>query len=87
MEIYAHVWEANEDALVWYAKRGFLVEEAIMEGYYRRLRPSGARIVKRKVGVEDWLRAKEGNRSEGGKAAGGEEQTNGQKPSEELPNG
>ena len=26
-----------------------------MEGYYRRLRPSGARIVRRRIGVGDWV--------------------------------
>ena len=59
-ELYAHVWEANEEALEWYVKRGFEIEEKVMEGYYRKLRPSGARVVRRKVGVGDWLRVAEG---------------------------
>lgn len=54
-EIYAHVWEANEEALEWYVKRGFEVGEEVVEGYYRKLRPSGARVVRRRVGVEDWV--------------------------------
>ena len=54
-EIYAHVWEANEEALEWYVKRGFEVGEEVVEGYYRKLRPSGARVVRRKVGVGDWV--------------------------------
>lgn len=58
-DIYAHVWEANEEALEWYAKRGFEVEEELVEGYYRKLRPSGARVVRRRIGVGDYLRAKE----------------------------
>lgn len=58
VEVYAHVWEANEEALEWYGKRGFLVEEQVVEGYYRKLRPSGARIVMRRVGVGDYLMAK-----------------------------
>ncbi len=31
-----------------------------MEAYYRKLKPSGARIVKRKVGVGDWVGVAEG---------------------------
>ena len=56
-EIYAHVWEANEEALEWYIKRGFEVEGEMVEGYYTKLRPSGARIVRRLVGVVDWVDA------------------------------
>ncbi|KIX95071.1 uncharacterized protein Z520_09381 [Fonsecaea multimorphosa CBS 102226] len=44
--VYAHVWEQNEDALEWYAKRGFK-RVMLVEQYYRRLRPSGAWIVRR----------------------------------------
>ncbi|SLM41148.1 GNAT domain [Lasallia pustulata] len=54
--IYAHVWEANSEALEWYVRRGFAVEDALVEGYYRRLRPAGARVVRRVVGVEEYLR-------------------------------
>ena len=59
-EIYAHVWEANEEALEWYVRRGFVVEKGVLDGYYRKLRPSGARIVRRRLGVGDWLKVKEG---------------------------
>jgi len=59
VEVYAHVWEANGDALEWYAKRGFQVEQGIVQGYYRKLRPSGARVVRRSLGVADWLKAKQ----------------------------
>ena len=52
--IYAHVWEANEEALEWYVKRGFQVG-GIVPGYYRRLKPAGARIVWRDLGVRDYL--------------------------------
>ncbi|KAL6721955.1 hypothetical protein ACLMJK_001060 [Lecanora helva] len=55
-EVYAHVWEANTDALEWYRKRGFVIEEEVVESYYRKLRPGGARVVRRRVGVGDWLR-------------------------------
>ncbi|KAL8933631.1 MAG: hypothetical protein Q9216_006279 [Gyalolechia sp. 2 TL-2023] len=53
--IYAHVWEANEDALEWYVKRGFQVGD-VVQGYYTRLKPAGARIVWRDLGVKDYLR-------------------------------
>ncbi|KAG2419014.1 hypothetical protein HFD88_002118 [Aspergillus terreus] len=44
--VTAHVHEANEEGLKWYIARGFEVEEGVVENYYRRLKPSGARIVK-----------------------------------------
>ena len=53
--IYAHVWEANTDALEWYSRRGFSIESGVIEGYYRRLKPSGARIVRRRVTIADHL--------------------------------
>ncbi|KIX09478.1 uncharacterized protein Z518_00558 [Rhinocladiella mackenziei CBS 650.93] len=46
--IYAHVWEKNEDALDWYAKRGFK-RVMLIERYYRRLVPGGAWIVRREL--------------------------------------
>lgn len=52
--VYAHVWEANTDALEWYVRREFAVED-LVASYYRRLKPSGARVVRRAVWVEDWL--------------------------------
>ncbi|KAL8958058.1 MAG: hypothetical protein Q9193_004810 [Seirophora villosa] len=53
--MYAHVWEANEEALEWYVKRRFQVGD-VVEGYYRRLKPAGARIVWRDLEVGDYLR-------------------------------
>ncbi|KAL3472322.1 putative GNAT family acetyltransferase [Aspergillus californicus] len=44
--VTAHVHEANDDGLKWYISRGFQVEDRIVENYYRRLKPSGAKIVK-----------------------------------------
>jgi len=61
VEIYAHVWEVNREVLDWYVKRGFQVEQGIVQGYYRKLKPSGARVVRRRLGVADWLRVKEGH--------------------------
>lgn len=44
--IYAHVWEKNEDALAWYAKRQFR-QILLVPHYYRKLRPSSAWIVRK----------------------------------------
>lgn len=44
--VTAHVHEANEDGLRWYVARGFRVQGGTVEGYYRRLQPSGAKIVR-----------------------------------------
>lgn len=44
--VWAHVWEASDEALAWYVRRGFVVQEGVVRGYYRRLRPDGARVVR-----------------------------------------
>lgn len=52
--VTAHVWEANEEGLEWYQKRRFEVlgrEDA----YYRKLRPQGAWLVRKSIGVGDLL--------------------------------
>ena len=48
----AHVWEANEEGLEWYRKRGFKVV-SLEPGYYRRLNPPDAVVMLRDVGVMD----------------------------------
>ena len=48
----AHVWEANEEGLQWYRKRGFR-EVSREVGYYRRLNPKDAMVMLRDVGVMD----------------------------------
>jgi ribosomal protein S18 acetylase RimI-like enzyme len=48
----AHVWEANEEGLQWYRKRGFR-EVSREVGYYRRLNPHDAVVMLRDVGVMD----------------------------------
>jgi N-alpha-acetyltransferase 50 len=48
--VFAHVWESNEEALEWYAKRGFERKGELVESYYRKLRPGGAWVVRREVG-------------------------------------
>ncbi|CAO2651308.1 Nn.00g096050.m01.CDS01 [Neocucurbitaria sp. VM-36] len=52
--VTAHVWEANEEGLEWYKKRNFeiLGKE---DGYYRKLRPQGAFLVRKWIGVGDLL--------------------------------
>ncbi|KAI6799588.1 hypothetical protein D0861_01701 [Hortaea werneckii] len=50
----AHVWEANAEGLEWYERRGFAVVGR-EEGYYRRLQPQGAMVVRKGVGVGDLL--------------------------------
>ena len=46
-------------------KRGFEVEKGVVEGYYRKLRPAGARVVRRRLGVADYLGVKDGVGNEG----------------------
>ena len=41
-------------------KRGFEIEKGVVEGYYRKLRPTGARVVRRRLGVGDYLGVGEG---------------------------
>ena len=56
--VTAHVHEANEEALAWYRARGFDVQEGVIDGYYRRLKPSGAKLVKL---IMHWWEDKEAN--------------------------
>jgi len=46
--VYAHVWESNEDALTWYDKQGF-TRLMLQQQYYRRLKPSGAWMVRKEL--------------------------------------
>ncbi|KJY01121.1 putative gnat family protein [Zymoseptoria brevis] len=50
----AHVWEANAEGLEWYRKRGFR-EVGREEDYYRKLNPSTAVVMQRKVSVMDFV--------------------------------
>jgi ribosomal protein S18 acetylase RimI-like enzyme len=52
--VTAHVWEANEEGLEWYKKRSFEVLEK-EEVYYRKLKPQGAFLVRKWIGVGDLL--------------------------------
>ncbi|KAE9380061.1 hypothetical protein N431DRAFT_432372 [Stipitochalara longipes BDJ] len=53
--LYAHVWTENEDGLKWYAARGFKKEEPILHGYYRKLKPDTAWILRRRLMPTDHL--------------------------------
>ena len=53
--LYAHVWTENEEGLRWYAARGFKKEEPVINGYYKRLKPDSAWILRRRLGVRDHL--------------------------------
>ncbi|QSZ34860.1 hypothetical protein DSL72_007719 [Monilinia vaccinii-corymbosi] len=58
--LYAHVWIENQEALEWYIKRGFEKGELI-EGYYRRLRPQGAWVFRRRFSVQDHISRPQAN--------------------------
>ncbi|KAF7547753.1 hypothetical protein G7Z17_g7507 [Cylindrodendrum hubeiense] len=45
----AHVWTENEEGLKWYEGRGFKREEQPIRGYYMKLRPDSAWLVRRPV--------------------------------------
>lgn len=74
--VYAHVWTENEDGLRWYAARGFEREGSEpVKGYYYKLRPDTAWIVRRRVGegapppVPGATQSTQGVRSGGGVVA------------------
>ena len=49
--VYAHVWTENDEGLAWYAARGFARHGAApVAGYYFKLKPDTAWIVRREVG-------------------------------------
>jgi ribosomal protein S18 acetylase RimI-like enzyme len=52
--VTAHNWEGHEEAGQWYEKMGFR-RVRFEEGYYRKLKPSGAWLFERKVGPGDLL--------------------------------
>ncbi|KAF1834569.1 acyl-CoA N-acyltransferase [Decorospora gaudefroyi] len=52
--VTAHVWEANEEGLEWYKKRNFETLDKEQD-YYRKLRPQGAFLMRKWIGVGDLL--------------------------------
>ncbi|KAJ5143539.1 uncharacterized protein N7515_002326 [Penicillium bovifimosum] len=65
--VAAHVHEANEEGLKWYIARGFRVDGNVAD-YYRRLKPSGAIIVRLDL---NWDEAdREGSTDEGNARTG-----------------
>ncbi|KAL2262430.1 hypothetical protein VTK26DRAFT_1333 [Humicola hyalothermophila] len=54
--IYAHVWTENEEGLKWYEARGFARQgPEPVKGYYFKLRPDTAWIVRRHIGPSSAL--------------------------------
>ncbi|TWU75210.1 hypothetical protein ED733_005145 [Metarhizium rileyi] len=49
--VTAHVWTENEEGLHWYDSRGFTRLDPPVKGYYLKLRPDSAWLMKRAVGA------------------------------------
>ncbi|KAK0730048.1 hypothetical protein B0H67DRAFT_596306 [Lasiosphaeris hirsuta] len=50
--MYAHVWTENDEGVKWYEARGFAREgREPVKGYYFRLRPDTAWVVRREIGA------------------------------------
>ncbi|KAI8934824.1 hypothetical protein NX059_008505 [Plenodomus lindquistii] len=64
--VTAHVWEANDEGMEWYKKRDFEILGKEQD-YYKKLRPQGAFLVKKWIGIADLLAngAMEGMRADG----------------------
>lgn len=73
--LYAHVWTQNEEALEWYAARGFRREEPVIRGYYRRLNPDTAFIFRRRLVPSDHLNGSSISRAQAPSQIQGMEQT------------
>jgi ribosomal protein S18 acetylase RimI-like enzyme len=65
--VTAHVWEANEEGLEWYKKRNFEIL-GMEEGYYRKLKPQGAFLMRKWIGVGDLLGSEGNGEKENGHA-------------------
>ena len=48
--ITAHVWTENDEGLQWYQRRGFYRDGLAIPGYYLKLRPDSAYLVRRDAG-------------------------------------
>lgn len=56
--VQAHVWEQNTEAAAWYRRRGFEARGGeVVPRYYTKLRPGGAWLMERRVGVGDLIAA------------------------------
>ncbi|KAI3326931.1 acyl-CoA N-acyltransferase [Xylariaceae sp. AK1471] len=53
--VWAHVWTQNEEGLRWYMARGFSRVDEV-KGYYFKLRPDSAWIIRREIGPGALLR-------------------------------
>ncbi|KFY38293.1 hypothetical protein V494_04417, partial [Pseudogymnoascus sp. VKM F-4513 (FW-928)] len=74
--LYAHVWTENTEGLEWYKARGFEVEGGEVEGYYRKLTPDTAWVLRRRLGAADYLKYGSGSAQANGSAVS----TNGAPP-------
>ncbi|KAI1765760.1 acyl-CoA N-acyltransferase [Hypoxylon sp. FL1150] len=68
-EVYAHVWTDNEDGLRWYLARGF-AKHGQVNGYYFKLRPDSAWIVRRPVDASGTVSGQNGRGVPNGAATG-----------------
>lgn len=64
--LYAHVWTENVEGLEWYKARGFEVEGGVVGGYYRRLSPDTAWVLRRRLGASDYIKYGSGAAAGGG---------------------
>ena len=53
--LYVHVWTENKEALTWYEGRNFAKEGGMINGYYRRLKPDTAWVMRRNLAPSDLL--------------------------------
>lgn len=53
--LYAHVWTENTEAMQWYSARAFHKDEAVIHGYYKRLKPDTAWVLRRNLIPSDHL--------------------------------
>lgn len=68
-EVYAHVWTDNDDGLRWYLARGF-AKHGQVNGYYFKLRPDSAWIVRRPIDTNGTTSSALGQNGTGAAAAG-----------------
>ncbi|KAK7756569.1 hypothetical protein SLS62_001406 [Diatrype stigma] len=72
--VWAHVWTDNADGLRWYLARGFEREPGAIAGYYFKLRPDSAWIVRRRIdasGGGGWADANGGGSKSNGNGSTG----------------
>lgn len=53
--LYAHVWTENTYGLEWYIKRGFVKDGDAIKGYYMKLKPDTAWLLRKTLGPTHYL--------------------------------